>query len=250
MRGMSKKRGQVTVFIIVGILIVAAILIFVLWVRPTYISQKGQRLGFEGCVSDAVEKGIEDLGRTAGALSPEFTYEYRGEDFTYLCYTNEYYKTCTIQRPFLKQFFESQLKTKVKENIQVCYETSLDELKAQGYGVTSGDVTYDIDLEPGTVLVEIDAPTTVGSQNFRKFNIPIDSPIYEMTMLATSIVQAETHYGDFETSKTTILYPDYIIDKLKQGDGTTLYIIESKLFKNKFQFASRSLVLPPGNILA
>ena len=42
------------------------------------------------------------------------------------------------------------------------------------------------------------------------------------------------------------LYPDFIIEKIKRGDGTTIYIIKNKESKTKFQFASRSFVWPPG----
>jgi hypothetical protein len=36
------------------------------------------------------------------------------------------------------------------------------------------------------------------------------------------------------------------MQKIKQDDGTTLYIIENKKTGEKFQFASRSLAFPPG----
>ena len=43
-----------------------------------------------------------------------------------------------------------------------------------------------------------------------------------------------------------VFYPEFIIDKLKQGDGTTVYIITDKETETKFQFASRSFAWPPG----
>ncbi|MCR4284544.1 MAG: hypothetical protein NUV97_00685 [archaeon] len=249
MREIESKRGQVTLFIIIGIIIIAGILVFFLWVRPTYITGSTENLGFENCVADAIEQDISTLGNTAGLLKPEFSFTHKGEEFVYLCYTNEYYKPCITQQPFLKQQFEDQLSLMVREKILLCYSSSLDELKSKGYGVVEGKLDYKIYLEPGTVRVEINAPTVIDSQSFKKFSVQIPSAIYEMVMLATSIIQGETHYGDFETSGMMILYPDYIIDKLKQSEGTTLYIIQSKIFNNKFQFASRSLAWPIGNIL-
>jgi len=241
-------RGQVTIFIIVGIVIVAALLVFFLWVEPTYISDRTGRLGFEGCVEDAVEDSIGRLGVNAGYVDPEFTVMYKGQDIAYLCYTSEYHKTCTIQKPFLKQHFENEMKDFLRERIDVCYDSSVDELLAQGYDVTSGDVDYDILAEPGVVRVEIEAPTTVGSQRFTRFNVETSTPIYEMLMIATSLLQYETKYGDSDVSEMMFLYPEYIIDKLKQSDGTTIYVIESKDFGTKFQFASRSLAWPAGYI--
>ena len=97
--------------------------------------------------------------------------------------------------------------------------------------------------------VEINAPTVIGSQSFARFNVKVNSPVYEMVMIATSILQFEAKYGDFDTSSMMMFYPDYIIDKIKRSDGTTVYILENKIFGNKFQFASRSLAWPAGYVL-
>jgi len=240
------KRGQVTLFIIVGIMIVSAILIFILWIRPTYLIDKGANMGLDRCVQDATERAILELGLKAGYSNPDFTYLYGGEAIPYLCYINEYYKTCVIQKPFLKQHFEEQAEKRLKEEIGTCYTNSVDTLRAQGYDVVAGKVEYNMSIEPGVVKVEVNAPTSVGGQRFTKFNIRVNSPLYEMLMIATSILQYESHYGDADITTTMALYPNYLIDKVKRGDGTTIYIMEDKLTKTKFQFASRSLAWPAG----
>ena len=107
-------------------------------------------------------------------------------------------------------------------------------------------VNYDVMIEPSVVRVEIDAPTTIGSQQFARFNVKVNSPVYDMVMIATSILQFETKYGDADTSSMMAFYPDYVIAKLKRGDGTTVYGLEHKVLGNKFQFASKSLVWPAG----
>lgn len=240
------RKGQVTLFVIVAIVIVSAIIVFLLWIQPTYFSELSGGLNFEGCVEDAVEQAIDELGPNAGFVNPKFVYTYGGERFVYLCYTNEYYKTCTVQVPFLKNVFDEQMEILIRGKIDSCYENSVDDLRAQGYDVVGGVVDYDVLIEPGVVRVEIDAPTRVGSQGFARFNIGVNSPIYEMIMIATSILQFESALGDSDTSAMMGFYPDYIINKIKQGDGTTVYILESKITGNKFQFASRSLAWPAG----
>jgi len=241
-----KKQGQVTIFIIIGLVIVSAILIFFLWIKPTYISNDGTSLGFESCVSDAVEQAVENLGPNGGFIDPEFTYLYMGEEIAYLCYTSEYYKTCTIQVPFLKQNFESQAKEAIKNQVETCYSNSLDELKSQNYDVTEGEVIYEVLAEPGVIRVEIKVPTTVDTKSFSKFNVRTNSPIYEEMMIATSMLQQETGYGDTDIDKFRIYYPDYLFEKMRRSDGTTIYSIESKDYETKFRFASRSLAWPPG----
>ena len=240
------KRGQVTIFIIIGIIIVSAVLVFFLWVHPTYFSQMGSGLGFEGCVEDVVEDAIEELEMKAGFIEPEFTYSYDGMELTYLCYTNAYYETCSVQVPFLKNVFDEQMEILIRDEVDACYAASVSDLKGRGYDVVSGVVDYDVVIEPGAVRVEIDAPTTVGATRVARFNVRVNAPTYEMVMIATSILQFETKYGDADTSSMMLLYPDYIIDKIKRGDGTTVYILEHKDLGNKFQFASRSLAWPAG----
>jgi len=240
------KKGQVTLFVILGIMIVSVILIFFLWVQPTYFSDTASRSGFEGCVADVVEETILDLEGSAGYIEPEFTYAYNGEELVYLCYTNAYYETCTVQRPFLKQDFDKSIESQIKGAVDNCYSNSFAELKNQGYSVKEGAVEYDVLIEPGVVRVEIDAPTTVGTQKFARFNVQVNSPIYEMVMMATSILQFEVRYGDSDIDSLVAFYPDYVIDKLKQGDGTTVYILENKITGDRYPFASRSLAWPPG----
>jgi len=240
------KKGQVTLFILIAVIIVSVILVFFLWIRPEYFLEKSRGLKFEGCVRDALEESIDDLGMNAGFVNPTFTYPYNGEDFTYLCYTEEYYQTCVVQVPFLKNTFEAQAKGALKEKIDSCYSSSIEDLRAQGYEVSSGTVDYEILLEPGVAKVQIEAPTTVGSQKFTRFNVELNSHIYDMLMISTSILQYEAQLGDSDVTSMMVLYPDYIIDKIKRSDGTTVYILEDKVFGTKFQFASKSLVWPVG----
>ncbi len=242
------KRSQVTLFIIIAIVIVAGLLVYFLWIGPTYVSPSG-KLQFEKCVKEVIEKNIEKLGINGGFVNPEFTILYQDEEIPYLCYTNLYYEPCINQMPFLINNFANNLKEMSEDEIWACYEAGLKELKRQGYEVIEGDKNLEIELNPNRVNVIIDAPVVLGgegSQKFTRFNIAVDSRIYEMTALATSIIQFETRYGDSDTTSMMTLYPNYRFDKFKQGDGTTIYIIEDKDYGNKFQFASRSLVFPPG----
>jgi hypothetical protein len=245
---MKKKKGQVTLFIVIGIVIVAAILIFFLYVQPRFDFEGTKKVGFEGCVEDAVIASVGELGKTAGYGSPEFTYKYQGEDYVYLCYTNEFFKTCTIQKPLLKQHFESELGKKLEAEIDECYSNSISQLRNEGYDVVSGDVDYEVLLDFGTVRVDIDAPTTVGSGQFTKFEVVVNSPIYEMIMIANSILSYEVNYGDYNTDLSRLLHADYNVRKITRGDSTTIYMISNKIGGPEFRFASRSLVWPAGYI--
>ncbi|MFZ5954986.1 MAG: hypothetical protein ACOYT4_01045 [Nanoarchaeota archaeon] len=245
----NPKRAQVTIFVILGLLIISIILIYLFWLKPTYIDTSGTELNFESCVKKAVQDKIEILGEQGGFEEPNFFYEYKGNKVGYLCYTNLYYESCIVQKPFLKQHFEEQLKKSVENDVYNCYDSSIDELKKLGYSVTQGDKDLKISLIPGKVNVLLEAPLVLDKESSSKiseFNIKIDSDIYSILMVATSIIEYETTYGDSEITTYMSSYPNLIIDKFKQGDGTTIYIIQDKELKTKFHFASRSYAWPAG----
>lgn len=242
------KRSQITIFIIIAIIIVAGVLVYFLWVKPSYVVPTGEKLNIEKCMSDAIEEKTELLGNQGGFLEPEFFYLYKNNNIGYLCFTNLIYAPCVVQKPFLKQHFEDELNLAVREEINKCYENSVNELKAKGYNVVSGLPDSDILLEPGKIKVVLDVPVSIsreGAQSFNKFESDINSPLYDILMIATSILQSETKYGDADVTGLMMFYPELSIEKIKRSDGTTVYIIEDLKSKTKFQFASRSFAYPP-----
>ena len=58
----SNKKGQITLFIILGIIIVSAIAIFFLYVKPNFINPQGGELNFQTCVKATVQEKINELG--------------------------------------------------------------------------------------------------------------------------------------------------------------------------------------------
>ncbi len=241
-----KKRGQLTLFVMMSIVIVAGVIIYLFWIQPTYFDQQIGGLDFDSCVNDAVVNGIVELSSTGGVIDSGFSYLYQGVDVPYFCYTNLPYQTCVVQQPLVKQYFEKQLITYLEEEVNVCYENSVDELKSLGYNVTTGEVELNFTIIPGRVVVDVYAPTTVEGQRFEDYKMNVDSSIYDILMVVTSLLQYEASFGDASTSELMFYYPEIVIDKFKQVDSTTIYIVGEKGGDIKFQFASRSLIWPAG----
>jgi hypothetical protein len=84
------------------------------------------------------------------------------------------------------------------------------------------------------------------SINYDSIRVVVDSNIYELVSIANSILNWEATYGDSETTTYMNYYHDLKVEKLKQGEGTTVYILSNRDSGEKFQFASRSVVFPPG----
>ena len=245
----QNKRGQVTIFIILAILIVGGILTYIFYVQPTYLNPNAANLKIENCVSDVFKDAINQLAKNAGFVEPGFSYQYKGENITYLCYTNDDYKTCTVQAPFPEKLFQDNLAKLTKDQIEFCYTDSLSDLRNKGYDVSDKVPNFSIELQPGKIVTSFEGGITItkdSSQTLGELKIETPSTIYDLLMIATSILQQEVQFGDSDVTYIMQLYPNYIIDKLKQGDETTVYIITDKTSQVKYQFASRSLPWPPG----
>jgi hypothetical protein len=246
----KEKKGQITIFIILSIVIVVGILFFFFYLKPRFFSGGNGVLDFEGCVKQTVENKIKILGENGGIGKPEFFYSYQGNEYTYLCYAEKYFVPCVVQVPFLKQQFEKDLLLLSKEEIIACYDASADELRGKGYQIEDGKKDVAISILPKQVKVELDVPTFMEKGGIREkaqLNpIEVSIPLYEMLMISTSILQEETKNGDSDINVLMIYYPEFKIQKMRQGDETKLYSVEDKASGTVFQFASRSYAWAPG----
>lgn len=243
---MFYRRGQLTLFVILAIVLVAVVIVYLFLESPELLFEDGGEIDFESCLLDATRSAVREISLTGGEADPEFYYMYQDERLPYFCYTSSAYQTCVVQKPMVLSDFESELSDYLLPKVEECYDSSIDSLIAKGYNVTKGEVRLNLSVVPGEVYVDVFVPTTVEGKHFKDFMISMDSQIYGVLMIASSIVQSEATYGDASTSEIMYYYPSFVVDKIKRGDSTTVYIIRDKGSDVSFQFASRSLVWPAG----
>jgi hypothetical protein len=239
------RRGQLTMFIILAIVIVAVIVI-VFVVRPDFVIRLGGPLNFDECISDTVDGAIVELARSGGFRRPIISQEYKGEVVPIFCTTEDFYTLCTVQVPFPQRSFEKELSGIVSGAVQECYDQKLDDLISQGLNVSGGKVSSNLSIGPSSVRVVVNAPTAVEGQSFLTMTTEVQSNIYQVLMIATSILGSESSLGDSDIDTLMLLYPEYIITKDKLSDGTTVYVIREINSEIVYKFASRSLVWPSG----
>lgn len=252
MRFDKNNKAQVTLFVILALAIISVILIFIFWIQPNYISpNSGTRLSIEGCMEEAVRDSIQRMEKQyAGFSGLAFSYMYEGERIPYLCYTNLYLQQCINQKPFLLQHFSEELEKMSKQEILNCYEKNIEDLKQRGFEIREGEKQIKIALEPGQIIVSLKAPISASSggvtQSTSEFKSVFDSPLYNMLMIATYIIQQETRYGDSIIEDAMLLHPEIIITKIRRDEGNKVYILENKYTKDIIKFASRSVPWPVG----
>jgi hypothetical protein len=252
-RGVIGNRGQVTIFIIIAILIVAlAILAYLLLPGLRTTSEVGAQTPsqyIDTCISEKIETTLETISIQGGSMNPEAYYFYLGDDIEYLCYTNQYYENCVIQKPLLIQNIESEILNEIQNDYNSCFQSLVANYRNDGYEVVLTQGILNAGLLPERVVISSGNKLTITkgeSQNFDKFDIVLNSNIYQMASIALNIIEWEQVYGDAPVSDYMNWYPNLKIEKKLQLDGTTIYIITDRDTEEVFQFASRSVVLPPG----
>ncbi len=247
------KRGQVTIFIIIAIIIIViGVLIYLFypqiksWISP---ESKNPGLFLQNCLEDEIERTVENLSLQGGSTNPEHFYLYQDNKLEYLCYTNENYKTCLVQQPMLKSHIESEIKNEISEEVNACLEDLESSFKEEGYSVNIEDGDVVVELLPERIVTTLTHKLTLtrgDAKRYESFKIILNNNLYELISIADSIVDWEASYGDVDPSTYMGYYHGLKVEKLNQEDGSTVYILTDKDAENKFQFASRSVAWPIG----
>ena len=136
---MRNKKGQVTIFIIVAIIIIVlGILIYFFYPKIS------STLGFgtvtpssylQDCLKDKITTTAKELSLQGGSLNPEHYYLYEDNKIEYLCYSELPYLQCVMQQPMLKDHIENEIKTAIENDANNCLNNMEKSFNARGYNV-------------------------------------------------------------------------------------------------------------------
>lgn len=246
------ENGQVTIFVILAIVIVAAVIfLFIFWGGPesSVTEETSPKSIVQKCAEDPIEESIEIILKTGGEISPQLTIQYEGENYTYLCYQEDYYLPCYNLYPLLQERVENEIKENSKEEIQNCFNLMREDYESRGFSVSGGATNFSVNLFPNSLKVnlkkDIEITEKDNSQKFEDFGFEIVSPLYELINIAREIVNSESQYCYFEYNGYMLLHPEYKIWRIDYV-GTKIYKIIDRRTGKEFKFAVRSCVSPPG----
>ncbi|MEK6886660.1 MAG: hypothetical protein AABW88_02400 [Nanoarchaeota archaeon] len=249
-----EKKGQVTIFVIIGIVIVAfAVLVYLFYpkISSTFgFTEETPSSYIQKCVEDSVKNSIGKIATQGGSLDPENYYLYKDQKLEYLCYTNLDYLTCVMQQPMLKKHFEEEIAKDVQGKVQECVQGMKTNFKNKGYDIQVSGEGFAVEILPKRINLKINQAVSLTkaeeSQKYEFLSVGAESEIYELISIAESILNWEASYGSAETTIYMNYYHNLKVEKLKQSDGTTVYILTNRDSGEKFQFASRSIAWPSG----
>jgi len=256
-RGMN-KRGQLTIFIIIAIFIMAAVVSFFLLRGKVSIKIGGvprteaPQSFLEICLEDKVKEGIKIISSQGGYISNplnksfKFKDEEKPTDISYLCYNQNYYSPCVNQQPMLIQHLENEIKNYISDDVTNCFNDLIKSLRKQGYDVIDGFKGFEIELQPKRIVVNISAELTLtrAEETSRQgnFKVTIPSRLYEIINTVNRIVNDEATSYDFDYVFYMRNNPKFDVDKFETADATEIYVVRHKDTNERFNLAIRGCV--------
>ena len=251
---MKNKKAQVTIFIIVAIVLVVALSIFFLARQSKPALNTGQEFNPETvigeCVRDAVRKNVDIMMPQGGVFMPTDYALFKDTKVAYICKNVNYYERCINQYPRYITFLTSEVKQRIEPEIEGCLNTLEAELKNKNYEVSLGAHSLDVQLEPGSINVNIPIDLTIQKNNvlqkFMIFNFALKNPLYDLGLVVNEITLQEAQRCYFEYVGYSLLYPDINVRVTTLSDSTKIYTLEHVKTGKEMNIAIRGCAIPAG----
>ena len=256
-----ETKAQVTIFIILGIVLVASVGLFFVFKSGIISKTRGNietnpNSFMESCIEDKVMKTVEKISLQGGYLENPLnkTFKFENEkdftDISYLCYTSDYYIPCINQEPVLISHLKQEIKNEIKEDVKNCFEDFARSLEKQNYVVDARYNGFNVDLKPKKIILNINNEIILTKLNEtikqKNLNVTFQSRFYDLAIVTQEIISQEARFCNFEQQGFMLFYPMFEINKFRTGEGTIIYTVEHKKSKEKFKFGVRSCIIPPG----
>ena len=251
------KRGQVTLFIVIALVIVGIIGLFFLLRgnldTETSTDPVENPQGFiDQCVSESVQKAETQILPVGGFLDTN-SLIYEEKKVAYLCYTPDLETNCINQKPLLKKELENQITALIQSDVENCFNKLKNEFRGEDY--TEQLLSFEVKIEKGNIVIYMDKKIEIqkGDQSLKinSFLSKTPSPFYDLVFITSRILQSESAcnckeqacYPDF--IQLTKDYPQYEVNVFVSGENEKVYTIRDIISKKEFNFAIRNCIRLP-----
>lgn len=249
------RKAQVTIFVIIAIGIVLIIGLFFLIRSQTGPEieknpEKNPEFSLNNCISPKIKNLIREISENGGYKEIRLLRTYNQENYSYLCYTDNYYTKCINQNPMLIQHLRQEIKENIQADVEACFQDLKFNLEEQGFRVDMQAMNLNVELMPSRVLLDIDRTVEIyktgQNRQFQEFKITESTKIYDLAIVAQEITSQEAEYCNFDHLGYMLAYTKFEIDKIKLDNGDLIYYVRDKKTKEEFRFAIKTCIMPGG----
>ncbi|QQG38456.1 MAG: hypothetical protein HYS32_02505 [Candidatus Woesearchaeota archaeon] len=208
-----QKRGQATIFIIVGLVILVVIGLMFFFqgdiLRKQLSPEDARKLinsqltpieeHVEGCIEKVTPDGIKRLALQGGSLSPISYATYNGTKVQFLCYKEPGVSTC-IQKPLTRAQMEKEISNYVEFQIKTCLDLRKFE-RNRNYDLTTGTLSASTKIDDNNIQVSLDFPVTLSRDQvkttFNEFSSIFRVPLGKLHDLSIDIINSEIEFAEF-----------------------------------------------------
>jgi hypothetical protein len=257
-----QKRGQLTLFIILGIVIVTGVLTYVfVFSEYAIFNPFGKEISdpeayMEDCLIGEIEETInsfvENNFYSSEVEENYFRYNNDGvsEKIPYLCKVGDFYRPCINQEPNLQGKMREEIIQEIQPRVDICWGKLVSNFQRRGYTVQEdmGGIEL-ISLEEG---IRIRNPSSMvassggESESYSNFEMLVNTKLFKLATLATQIVNMESTLCEFDQTTWMLNFPDILIERFRGGDQTKVYTLRDRLTGEEIKFAIRTCILPAG----
>jgi hypothetical protein len=251
----KNKSAQVTVFIIIGLLVVAAIILILYFTGKTsFISSPAENpeAYLRNCMMASIKEAENIILETNGYPKINSTNYilYNKEKVPYLCTTSDFYIACTPQEPALFSYINGLMERKVSSDTDFCLNKLVGDYEKKGYKVQvdPGNITLKIqkDFISASFGKRISVSRAEDAREISNLEITYGTKLYNLIKLTQEIVNYETTTCVFDKDAWMKYDNSIIIYRTSTSDQTEIYTLRDRLTEREFKFAIKTCVLPAG----
>lgn len=258
--GFELRKGQVAIWVILGIFLVAVVLLFILFRSEVSVPEiiPGRTPPFSvdsylsRCIAVEVDRATHLMLPQGGFVTPTSFRVYNKTSIEYVCNTFGYFEPCINQHPVLIDEMEEEIKDEISSGVNSCIIELAREVEDRG-GSFTGDFqarNLDVELDFDKVVVNFDFLATVdekgGGRDFEDFRTEVKSSAYNLGIIAQEIATQEASFCYFESVGYSLAYPRYKVVRKMLSDQSKIYILTDRKLKETMMVAVKSCALPEG----
>lgn len=243
------KRGQVSVFAIVGIVLVILVALFFflrnevgLFVSPTiFLNEKAKPIqdNLKNCITSVGQDSLTMFGKQGGDFEPSNHLIYEGMQVKYFCTNIPGNEKCLNVMPTLGEM-EEKLNNEVSKGVAECLNKDVAK-GGFGYEVDVGKLDVKVDLTGTNALVRADYDVKIKKGDVEtKINpvaVNFDAPIEELYGVAVDAVNSEATIGVFEQLLYMLAKRGQYVINVDKPYPDKIYKIQKKDSEFEFWFA-------------